>query len=137
MSKKIKVFCGGTCNGSLWRDVLQRNINSDKVELFNPVVENWTHECQEREIFERNNCDYCLYVITPKQTGFYSFAEVIDDSNKRPGKTIYCFLEIDENNEFTIHQIKSLKAIGKMVVSNGGKWFNTFNELIDFINNLD
>ena len=38
----------------------------------------------EEEIKQRAECDFCLYVITPKMTGVYSIAEVVDDSNKRP-----------------------------------------------------
>jgi hypothetical protein len=86
----IKVFLGGTCNGSLWREKLTLQL---KVNYFNPVVPDWTPECMEKEIQERKNCDYCLYVITPKMTGVYSIAEVVDDSNKRPSKTIFCFLD--------------------------------------------
>ncbi len=30
-----KVFLGGTCNGSLWRDALIKKLN---IDYFNPVV---------------------------------------------------------------------------------------------------
>lgn len=124
-----KVFLGGTCNGSTWRDAL---IPKLPIDHFNPVVENWTPECQEEEIRQRETCDYCLYVITPKMTGFYSIAEVIDDSNKRPEKTIFYYTE-DTNEVFTIHQIKSLNMIGKMVVANGGFWAKSEEELLNYL----
>ena len=101
-----KVFLGGTCNGSDWRDKLIPLLN---IEYFNPVVEDWTAECQAEEIKQRKECDYCLYVISPKMTGVYSIAEIIDDSNKRPKKTIFCILEEDGSEKFTDHQLKSLK----------------------------
>ena len=122
----MKVFLGGTCNGSNWRDKLIPNL---KIDYFNPVVEDWTPECQEEEIRQRQNCDYCLYVITPKMTGVYSIAEVIDDSNKRPEKTIFCFIQDDCGKSFDGAQIKSLRMVGKMVQDNGGIFVEDFCHL--------
>ena len=80
----MKVFLGGTCNDSKWRDKL---IPMLKINYFNPVVEDWNEEAREQERQERKICDFCLYVITPALAGVYSIAEVVDDSNKRPAKT--------------------------------------------------
>ena len=136
---KKKVFLGGTCNNSNWRDDLIPRI---EIEYFNPVVEDWTPECQEREIFERKNCDYCLYVITPKMIGVYSIAEVVDDSNKRPDKTIFCFLEEDMEDtpdgpksiKFTKDQSKSLMQTGKLVEGNGAVWCKSMEDVTDILN---
>lgn len=114
--KKKKVFLGGTCNGSTWRDEL---IPLLEIDYFNPVVDDWTPECQAKEIEERQSCDYCLYVITPKMKGFYSVAEVVDDSNKRPGKTVFAILLEDDGATFDKKQIKSLEAVSNMVIMNG------------------
>jgi hypothetical protein len=46
-----KVFLGGTCNGSTWRDSLVKSL---KIDYFNPVVKNWTPECQAEEIKQRD-----------------------------------------------------------------------------------
>lgn len=127
-----KVFLGGTCNGSSWRD---RLIPILKIDYFDPVVKDWTPECQAEEIKQRQECDFCLYVITPKMTGVYSVAEVVDDSNKRPNKTIMCILPEDDGDEFTPHQIKSLKQTSKMVIANGGKSFDSLAEVAEFVNN--
>lgn len=113
-----KVFLGGTCNGSQWREKL---IPLLTIESFNPVVPNWTPECMAEELKQREECDYCLYVITPKMTGIYSIAEVVDDSNKRPTKTVFAYLPEDEGQTFTPHQLKSLVQTGKLVAKNGGK----------------
>lgn len=134
----MKVFLGGTCNDSLWRDQL---IPMLAVDYFNPVVKDWTPECQAEELKQREECDYCLYVITPRMTGVYSIAEVVDDSNKRPEKTIFCYLEKDERPGeamspfFDNHQLKSLKMVGTMVVANGGEGFLTLEEVAEFLNN--
>ena len=69
----MKVFLGGTCNQSRWRDEL---IPQLKIDYFNPIVPTWTEEAYEQELVERATCDYCLYVITPRAKGFYSIAEV-------------------------------------------------------------
>lgn len=129
--KKTKVFLGGTCNGSLWRNELIPQLTIDS---FNPVVENWTPECQAEEVRQREICDYCLYVLTPKMTGFYSVAEVADDSNKRPQKTLLCYLTKDGDAEFTPHQLKSLKATAKLVVANGGRAFESLADVAAFLN---
>jgi len=125
-----KVFLGGTCNGSDWRD---RLIPLLKIDYFNPVVSDWNEESYQKELYERNNCDYCLYVITPKMTGVYSIAEVIDDSNKRPGKTLFCFITIDGEKTFLAPQLKSLQAVARMVENNGGKVFDSYVEIANFL----
>ena len=128
---KTKVFLGGTCNNSTWRDKL---IPLLKIDYFNPVVDDWTPECQDEEIRQRELCDYCLYTITPKMTGVYSIAEVVDDSNKRPEKTILCVLDEDDENSFSETQIKSLKQVKEMVKNNGANVFNSLEDIASFLN---
>ncbi len=113
----MKVFLGGTCNSSTWRDTL---ITGLEIDYFNPVVEDWTPECMEEELHQREECDILLYVITPKMTGVYSIAEVIDDSNKHPEKTIFCVLDTDDLDFFSDPQLRSLKHVGEIVKRNGG-----------------
>ncbi len=126
-----KVFLGGTTNNSDWRDKLIKKLD---INYFNPVVKDWNEKAQEEEIKQRKNCDYVLYVITPKMEGVYSIAEVVDDSNKRPEKTIFCYLLEDEGKEFKEHQIKSLDMVGKMVKENKAKWFKSLNEISEYLN---
>jgi len=128
---KTKVFLGGTCNNSTWRDKL---ISLLKIDYFNPVVDDWTPECQDEEIRQRELCDYCLYTITPKMTGVYSIAEVVDDSNKRPEKTILCVLDEDDENIFSESQIKSLKQVKEMVKNNGANVFDSLEDIASFLN---
>lgn len=64
-----KVFLGGTCNESTWRDELIPKLEEIDFDYFNPVVEDWTPECQDIEIYEKaNNCDIHLYVITDRKS---------------------------------------------------------------------
>lgn len=125
-----KVFLGGTCAESTWREKL---ISKLKISYFNPVVPDWTEECYQQELKERANCDYCLYVITPEMQGVYSIAEVVDDSNKQPKKTIFAFGSTSDTG-FSKGQIKSLDKVGKMVERNGGKYFTSLEEIADYLN---
>jgi len=131
MSNK-KVFLGGTCNGSQWRETL---IPMLSVKFFNPVVENWTPECQDEEIKQRQECDFCLYTITPKMTGVYSIAEVVDDSNKRPEKTVFVEIDQDGDEQFTPVQIKSMKMVKRMIEENGGKVCDSLTDAAEYLNN--
>ncbi len=126
-----KVFLGGTCNESTWRNELIEDL---KINYFNPVVEDWTPECMVEEIRQRETCDFVLYTITPKMTGVYSIAEVIDDSNKRPEKTLLCILDEDNKKLFTNGQWKSLQQVGEMVRRNGGKTFVSLYSVAEYLN---
>lgn len=74
-----RIFLGGTCAETTWRDELIKKLRNFNCEWFNPVVKNWTPECQEIEEDEKNNkCNVHLYVITPEMKGVYSIAEIIN-----------------------------------------------------------
>lgn len=87
------------------------------------------------EIKQRTICDFVLYAITPKMTGVYSIAEVVDDSNKKPHQTIFICLRTDGEQSFNDSQWKSLKAVSEMVERNGGHVFNDLKSAADFMNN--
>jgi len=129
--KKVKCFLGGTCNESTWRE---RLISMLEIDYFNPVVEDWTPECMAEELRQREECDFCLYVVTPKMMGVYSIAEVVDDSNKRPQKTIFCYLPEDDGMYFHKGQIKSLDSVCRMVKDNGGMVCQTLGEVARHLN---
>jgi len=131
---KPKVFLGGTCNESTWRDKLIKKL---EIDYFNPVVEEWTEEDQKEELKQRGICDFLLYVITPKIKGVFSIAEVIDDSNKNPDKTIFCYLDKDDDEEFDKEMKKSLKAVADMVERNGAKYLDSLTEIANYLNKKD
>lgn len=122
-------FLGGTCNNSTWRQELISQL-SENVDFFNPVVDDWTPECQEREDHAREEAKYVLFVITSQMTGVFSIAEVVDCSNKRPESTLFCVIL----DGFDKAQAKSLKAVSKMVERNGAKVFDTVEEIAVFLN---
>jgi hypothetical protein len=127
----MRVFLGGTCNESTWRQYLIKML---KIDYFDPVVNDWNEEAYQRELFEREHCDFVLYTITPKMTGVYSIAEVVDDSNKRPEKTIFCILREDDGETFTEGQARSLVRVGQMINKNGGKVFHDLEQVADYLN---
>ena len=134
MGKRKRVFLGGTCNDSMWREELL--IPKLEIEYFNPVVEDWTEDDYQEELKQRETCDYCLYVITPRMIGTYSIAEVVDDSNKRPEKTIFCYLNKDGKKEFSKAQLKSLNKVGEMVAGNGGIFLKSLDAVAKHVNNF-
>jgi len=74
-----RIFLGGTCAETTWRDELIKGLEHYDCEWFNPVVKDWTPECQAIEEDEKNNkCNVHLYVITPEMKGVYSIAEIIN-----------------------------------------------------------
>ena len=125
-----KVFLGGTCNESTWRDEIVPMLN---IDYFNPVVDDWTEDCMIEEIRQRELCDFCLYTITPKMTGVYAIAEVVDDSNKRPDKTVLVLLK-EDGISFTVGQWRSLSSVSKMVKKNGGRVFDSLRMAAQFMN---
>lgn len=111
---KNKVFLGGTCADTTWREDLVVVLS---VPSFNPVVEDWTPACQEEERNQKNNlCNIHLYVITKEMQGVFSIAEAIDSTHKKGKRTI--FHVIPEG--FEKGPLKSLEAVCTMVNINGG-----------------
>jgi len=131
MQNNKKIFLGGTCNESIWRDIL---IPKLKIDYFNPVVDDWNAEAQKRELHERETCDWVLYWLTPKMTGVYAIAEVVDDSNKRPTKAIFGYFIRDGDKVFSEGQIRSLQAVGAMIESNGAYWCRSLEEVAQLVN---
>ena len=131
IKKKKKVFLGGTCNDSTWRDEL---IEKLKIDYFNPVVEDWTPEDGDEEVLQRQICDYCLYTITPEMKGVFSIFEIGDDSNKRPDKTIVCLIRKANGKRFDIQQWKSLENVAKRAIENGCKVFYDLNDVANYLN---
>ena len=131
-----KVFLGGTCNKSTWRNELIQKLENINFDYFNPVVEDWTPECQAVEIYEKENkCNVHLYVITNKMKGVFSIGEAIESVFNKDKKTIFCVLD-GFDGELPDFQIKSLKAVGEMVERNGGNYVASLDEVVEILNNM-
>lgn len=107
-----KVFLGGTCSTSTWRDKL---IPLLQLDFFNPVVENWTPDCIEIENKEKEeHCNIHLYVITKEMKGVYSIAEMVQSSLDKTKTTIVQIIP----DGFDPAQLKSLEAVVKLLHKN-------------------
>lgn len=128
--EKYNVFLGGTCAESTWREQLMPMLDKFNITYFNPVVDDWTEDCQVIENWHKENDDYNLFVITKEMQGCFSIAEVVDLSNKKPSQTLFCVL-YDGMEKF---QVKSLKATVELVQKNGGIVLNNLEEIADYLN---
>ena len=109
-----KIFLGGTCAETTWRKDL---IEAIQVPYFNPVVEDWTPECQEIEMYEKeNHCNIHFYCITSAMIGVFSIAEVIDSVHTKGKRTILHIIP----DGFEKTQLKSLQAVVDLVNLRGG-----------------
>lgn len=130
-----KVFLGGTCNESTWRDKLIPLLENNDIEYFNPVVDDWNEECFQEELRQKELCDIKLFVITPLMTGTYSIAEAVDFSNKEPNNTIFVIARDDRDKDgklvtFNQGQLNSLFRVGEIIQDNGAN-FHSFTNISD------
>jgi hypothetical protein len=131
----MKVFLGGTVGDPRndWREEFVKGL---KIDFFNPVVDDWNDEAREREEKEKRESDFNLYVITPYMRGVYSIAELVDDSNKKPEKTIACFLKEYKGKSFDKQQWMSIWATAELVIKNGIHVFYSLEDTRDYLNNF-
>ena len=125
-----KVFLGGTCNESTWRNELIPLLEEKGIEYYNPVVEDWTPECQQEEYRQKEICDVHLYLITKKMKGVFSIAEAVASCQDAGKLTLFAFANFD--GEFDESERKSLDAVGNLIVKLGGAYhtgINTIEEL--------
>ena len=110
-----KVFLGGTCAETTWRDKIIDKL-SENIEYFNPVVKNWTPADQKKQIDEKENkCNIHFYCITSEMKGVFSIAEVVDSVYNKNVRTIFHVIP----DGFDKAQIKSLEATVDLVNSRG------------------
>lgn len=134
--KQEKVFLGGTCANTTWRDELIPLLQKRNIDYFNPVVEDWTEECQQIEEDEKNyKCNTHLYVITKEMMGTYSIAEIVHSAHlaNMYGTSVdqVIFIVVDEGNDWEKHELKSFKATMKLV-----KDIAPINSIVGFVSNM-
>jgi hypothetical protein len=112
----MKVFLGGTCNNTTWRDELIPLLEENNIDYFNPVVKDWNQAAQDEEQWQKEvECDVHLYVITIEMAGVFSIAEIIDSAHEEHKTTIMVVAQ----EGFTDAQLKSLQAVANMVMDHG------------------
>lgn len=124
MNEIKDIFLGGTCNESTWRDELIELLIRYKCPYtwFNPVVDDWTDECKAEEDRQKENCKIQVYCITPKMTGVFSIAEMVEASITNPENTFIVVRRYDGDASWTESQLKSLKATRDLCVKYGAHY---------------
>jgi hypothetical protein len=133
MEECCDIFLGGTCNESTWRDEFIRLMEEKEVPLtcFNPVVDDWNTEAQLKENFEKDNCTFNVFCITPLMNGVYSIAEIMELSSRKRNVMLIVLKE-DNGILFTESQKKSLEATMNLF-KNNGFIFKTLEDAVDCI----
>lgn len=128
----MNVFLIQTDQSQRWRNILKKNTT---IVFYDPATaENQATTISLELLHEqRERCDYLLYVITPQLSDLDIISQLVDDSNKHPDKTLFCFTETEGDKKFNTHQIKSLKAIGNMINNNGAKWIEGLENVASFL----
>ena len=108
----ISVFLGGTVANSNWRTSFTTALTEagvDSETIFNPVVSDWTPECQAAEDAAKATSKYNLfYLCDPQQEGnpvsVYSLVEAVMGMYDRPTNTVVVF----DNSGYSGHTLKAL-----------------------------
>lgn len=118
----IKVFLGGTCNESTWRDEIIPLLEEAGIDYFNPIVEDWTEKCIEVENIEKNErCNIHLYVITKEMKGVYSIAEAVDSAWSIDGNNLLSTIFYVIEDGFDEGEIRSFKATSNLIKEINGR----------------
>lgn len=106
------IFLGGTVANANWRpsfiaDLVAAGVSEDS--LYNPVVPDWTPECQAAEDQAKSQARYNLfYICDPKQEGnpvsIYSLVEATMGLYDQPSTIVVVF----DNTGYSGHALKSL-----------------------------
>lgn len=142
--KDKKVFMGGTCNESTWREDFVKKFEAKRNEckvynfkFFNPVVEDWDEEAQRKEDYEKRTSDYWIFCITPKMTGVYSIAEVMIKLFNVPRRTIFCVLDEDGGKKFPEFMKRSMNKIVSDIQKMGYAVYRSLDEMVNSFINID
>lgn len=101
----------GTVNSD-WRE---RIIPMLKTNYFNPIVDDWTPEAQAQEELIKQTASGILFVISPKQKGFFSFVELTEFALQSPDRMFVCILDNDDNVSWDADAKKSIDAVRKFL----------------------
>lgn len=101
-----KVFLGGTCNGSPWREILIPKINKD---YFNPVVNEWDETARFEEMRQKSEeCGIHLYLVNKLMKGCFTLVEAIDSAHDEDNVTIFAYQKGVRKNKMRISQFFSI-----------------------------
>jgi hypothetical protein len=133
------VFLGGTCGNSQWRETFTDELvdgGIPKAKIFNPVVADWTEECQTREDEAKRTAKFVLFNITdPEEKGnpisAYSIVEAVMGMYDNPERTLVVF----DTGAFSNHALRSIQKTEKDLKSRfpSGRIFSDLSDCAEFI----
>ena len=132
-----KVFLGGTCNGSRWREAL---IPMLKIDYFNPVVQVLDDAARAEEERQKKTCDFELYVITPRGQSFLPIAEATAAAARRRNDTaIFCTTDSDDTDDGSLLfgndiYTSSMDAVAGLLSGFGAKCLNSLDQVAEYLN---
>jgi hypothetical protein len=135
----ITVFLGGTVGNSTWRKSFTAALVEAGVDpntIFDPVVPDWTPECQAAEDAAKATARFNLfYLCDPNQEGnpvsVYSLVEAVMGMYDQPSNTVVVF----DNAGYGSHALKSLTKSEKDLKKRfpNGLVFGTCDQALDFL----
>jgi hypothetical protein len=136
--RKNLLFLGGTCGANDWRNSFTQELVSRGVsanDIFNPVVADWTPECQAAEDQAKSNASHNLFFIanplTPgNETSGYSLVELTMGLYDSPEKTVGV-LDTSALSPSVAKALKKAFADLKARFPNG-HIFDTLEDAIDY-----
>lgn len=113
------VFLGGTCGNNNWRDKVIHDLEQEGISremLFNPVVADWTAECQAAEDQAKSTAPVVVYYLAspqdqdnPNSTSAYSMVEATMALYDDPRRAVVVF---DEEG-LSGHVLKVMRKVEK------------------------
>ena len=103
------------------------------IDHYAPATIKQDREDKRQEAAQKEAASYWLYVITPAGVEMETIASLVDDSNQHAARTLFCYVE-EGGRKFTDFEQQSLRALGKMVRSNGAMWLESLQAAANFLN---
>ena len=135
----ISVFLGGTCANANWRpsfinELVKAGVSASTI--FNPIVPDWTPECQAAEDVAKATAKYNLfYLCDPKQEGnpvsVYSLVEAVMGLYDQPSNTVVVFDNAGYNGQALKSLAKSEQDMRKRFPN--GLIFGSRDEALKFL----
>lgn len=129
----MKVFLGVASKQASWIDRLVPLLT---VDFFNPNERPPSPECLSEVVRQREACDVCLYVITPKSDILPAVAEVLDVSNTRQAKVVFVKLRDYDGARFSDDDWNAMQAVSDIVSRNRGASFDSLEDAAGFLNSF-
>jgi len=130
----LTLFLGGTVGKSDWRENIIPLLEHEKLQYFNPVVDDWNDAARDKEYQVKNSPTTVeVYVITAEIKGVFSIAEVVDASNKKSDYTIFMI----QRKGFSEHQLKSLDATKELIQKNGAHIADSLSDVVTIFKGVE